>query len=174
MEEIAKAECGICTEPLSRKTIILTNPCGHMLCTACCTQLSKVWKEGCTGRKRCPVCRTILLNHLFAKPSLFNCSRLNNTSLFIWVPTSIFVRHNYGQTLLKCLSQRNFLKVFYYCFHMNISPSKLEKTLAPGWVDYYETRRSNLTCTICTLPIKFEMSFDVRCSHFIAPYAKYI
>ena len=137
-----------------------------MLCAGCSTQLSKVWKEGGIGRKRCPVCRTVLLNHLFAKPSLFNCSRLNNTSLFIWVPTSIFIRHNYGQTLLECLSERNFLRAFYYCFLMNASPSKLEDTLAPGWLEYYETRRSNLTCTICTLPIKFEMSLAARCGHF--------
>ena len=94
-----------------------------------------------------PVCRTILLNHLLAKPSLFYCSRLNKTSLFIWVPTSKFIRPNYGQTLLECLSQRNILKAFHYCFLMNTSPSKLENTLAPGWLEYY---KNNLTGTICT------------------------
>ena len=112
------------------------------------------------------MCRTVLLGHLFAKPALFHCSRLNTTSLFIWVPTSVYIRQNYPQSLLECLDVKNILKAFYYTFLMISVPSKLEKSLAPGWADYYETRRNNLSCTICSLPIKFEMAFVARCGHF--------
>ena len=145
---------------------MLTNPCGHMLCANCSTQLCKVWKENGTARKRCPICRTVLLSHLFAKPALFNCSRLNHTSLFIWVPTSVYIRQNYPQNYPQCLNEKNFLKAFYYTFLMNSVPSKLEKSLAPGWGEYYETRRNNLACTICGLPTQFEMAFVVRYGNF--------
>ena len=57
---------------------------------------------------------------------------------------------------------------------MNSVPSKLEKSLAPGWADYYETRRNNLSCTICSLPIKFEMAFVARCGHFFVLYVHHI
>ena len=133
IEELTKASCGICSESLNREQIVLTNPCGHILCVTCSTQLCKVWKENGTTRKRCPICRTLMLGHLFAKPALFNCSRLNSTSLFIWVPTSVYVRQNYPQSLLECLNERNFKKAFYYTFLLNSVPTKLEESLAPGW-----------------------------------------
>ena len=166
IEELTKASCGICSESLNREQIVLTNPCGHILCVTCSTQLCKVWKENGTTRKRCPICRTLMLGHLFAKPALFNCSRLNSTSLFIWVPTSVYVRQNYPQSLLECLNERNFKKAFYYTFLLNSVPTKLEESLAPGWGDYYQSRRNNLSCTICGLPIRFEMVFVARCAHF--------
>ena len=50
---------------------------------------------------------------------------------------------------------------------MNSVPSKSEKSLAPGWGEYYETRRNNLACTICALHTKFEKAFVARCGHFL-------
>ena len=152
----------------------MTNPCGHMLCAGCSTQLWKVWKEDGTDRKRWPVCRTVLLSHLFAKPALFNCSILNQTSLFIWAPTSVYIIHNYGQSLLESLNQSEKILESILLFPlMNSVPSKLEKSLATGWAEYYETRRNNLTCTICALPTKFEIIFVARCGHFCTLGAAY-
>ena len=49
---------------------------------------------------------------------------------------------------------------------MSTSPSNVERVLTPTWPQYYEDRKTNLTCTTCALPISFAQAFATKCGHF--------
>ena len=141
VEEFEKAVCCICKDNLHREQLILSNPCAHYFCASCACQLVKNWNEEGRQRPKCPICRSVLRDHRFAKPGLFSATRLHQCSLFIWVPTSTYIRANFNQSIIDALTSRNFIKAFYYSFLMSTSPSDVEKVLAPTWPQYYEDRK---------------------------------
>ena len=167
IEEFEKAACCICKEHLQREQLILSNPCAHYFCASCACQMIKIWNEEGRLRPKCPICRAVLRDHLFAKPGFFSATRLHQCSLFVWVPTSTYIHSNFNQSMVEALTSRNFTKAFYYSFIMNTTRSSdVEKVLAPTWSQYYEDRRRNLTCTTCNLPINFAQAFGTKCGHF--------
>ena len=107
-----KAECAICKDPLDQADIILTNPCGHLLCVECSCQLSRMWQDGAEPELRCPICRTILLEHKFTKAYAIRSSKMSSTSLFTWVPTSMYMNTNYEQLLIEALTNRDLGMAF--------------------------------------------------------------
>ena len=166
VEEFEKAVCCICKDSLAREQLILSNPCAHYFCAECACQLIKNWNEEGRQRPKCPLCRAVLRDHLFAKPGFFSATRLHQCSLFVWVPTSTYIHTNHNQSMIEALTSRNFIKAFYYSFLMSTKPSDGEKMLAPTWPQFYEDRKNNLSCTTCTLPISFAQAFATKCGHF--------
>ena len=57
------AECAVCKEALNQSELILTNPCGHLLCAECACQFSRMWQDGAEPELRCTVCRTTQVEH---------------------------------------------------------------------------------------------------------------
>ena len=141
VEEFEKAVCCICKESLLREQLILSNPCAHYFCASCACQLVKNWNEEGRQRPKCPLCRSVLRDHLFAKPGFFSATRLHQCSLFVWVPTSTYIYANYNQSMIDALTSRNFIKALYYSFLMGTTPSDAEKMLAPTWPQFYEDRK---------------------------------
>ena len=97
------AERAVCKDPLDQADFILTNPCGHLLCVECSCQFSRLWQDGAEPELRCPVCRTTLLEHKFTKAYSIRSSKMSATSLFTWVPTSMYMNTSYDQLLIEAL-----------------------------------------------------------------------
>ena len=118
---LEKAECAICKDALDQTDIILTNPCGHLLCVGCSCQLSRMWQDGAETELRCPICRTILLEHKFTKAYSIRSSKMSTTSLFTWVPTSMYMNTSYDQLLIEALTNRDLEMAFGCAFFLGKS-----------------------------------------------------
>ena len=100
------AKCCICLDLIEKDSIILTNPCAHWICANCVCKMLKIRKEGST-KKRCPMCRVLLVSNLFRKPCQYTMSKIIKSSIFAWVPTTEFIQENYDQMLIDSLMEGN-------------------------------------------------------------------
>ena len=166
MDIISKAECAVCKERLSKDQIHLSNPCAHFFCAMCACQLGKIWEEEGRLRRKCPMCRVHFQDHLFARPYSFTSTKLNYTSLFLWIPRTIFMKQNQGPTLIETLNKKDFDRAFYYMFILNTTPYPIEEKIAPGWTEFYNERKENMRCVSCKAGMPYDQAFAANCSHF--------
>ena len=160
------AECPVCKDNLDQTEIILTNPCGHILCADCSCQYSRMWQDGAEPHLRCPVCHTSLVEHKFSKPYSIRTTKMNATSLFTWVPTSLYVNTNYDQLLIEALTNRDFEMAFGCAFFLGKTPDEVENMIALQWGAYYQEHVGNMTCSCCKIDLPLARAFMSSCYHF--------
>ena len=115
-DEIFGATCALCKEKPGKSKLAMTNPSGHFLCLSCSCNQVRVWKEEGRDRRKCPVCRTILLDHMFATPISQSSTKLHETSLYVWVPTSLYIHENHNQSFVSSLTRKDFDAAFRSAF----------------------------------------------------------
>ena len=80
------------------------------------------------------VCRTILLDHMFATPVSHNSTKLHETSLYLWVPSSIYIHENLNHSFVSSLTKKDFHGAFRSAFLTDTTPSPVHNAIAPEWV----------------------------------------
>ena len=160
------AECAVCKDPLDQADFILTNPCGHLLCVECSCQFSRLWQDGAEPELRCCLCRTTLLEHKFTKAYSIRSSKMSATSLFTWVPTSMYMNTSYDQLLIEALTNRDLEMAFGCAFFLGKSPEDVKTMIAPQWATYYQQRANHLTCACCKIDLPLTRAFMSSCYHF--------
>ena len=165
-DEIFSASCALCKEKPGKSKLAITNPCGHFLCVSCTCDQVRIWKEEGRERKKCPVCRTILLDHLFATPVSYSSTKLHETSLYVWVPSSIYIHENHNQVFVSCLTRKDFDGAFRSAFLTDTAPIAVHNATAPEWLDFYNNKVANLKCGQCKLKLPLEKAFVALCGHF--------
>ena len=166
-DEIFNATCVICKEAPGKSNLVITNPCGHFLCVGCACNQIRNWKDEERERRKCPMCRTLLLDHLMAKPVSYSSTKLYESSLYLWIPSSIYIHQNHNQTLISALTKKDLHTAFRSAFLIGAKPEAIHNVLAPQWEDYYKDRVENLKCSQCKLHLPLDKAFVAICGHFV-------
>ena len=132
----------------------------------CSCQFSRLWQDGAEPELRCPVCRTTLLKHHFTKAYSIRSSKMSTTSLFTWVPTSMYMNTNYEQLLIEALTNRDLEMAFGCAFFLGKTPDDVETMIAPQWATYYQQRATHLSCACCKIDLPLTRAFMSSCYHF--------
>ena len=165
-ELMADASCAVCRDPLDKVNIIMTNPCGHILCSCCACQYVRIWQDEAEPNPRCPMCRQVLLDHKFTKAESIKISKINCTSLFIWVPSSMYTEINHDQKILEALTRDHMEIAFAYAFLLGRGPTHAEKIINPDWENYYYHHIENICCSCCYKELLPTEAFISLCHHF--------
>ena len=144
-------KCCVCLEPIDKNTIIMTKPCTHWICPTCSCKMIKIWKEEGTTKKRCPMCRVLLVSNLFTKQCQYTMIKIIKSSIFPLVPTTEFIQENYEQMLVDSLMAGNLQEAFKFSFIIKSKPTDVENTLCPLWPAFYHEKAKSLEC--CTWKI---------------------
>ena len=115
-------KCCVCLEPIDKNTIIMTKPCTHWICPTCSCKMIKIWKEEGTTKKRCPMCRVLLVSNLFTKQCQYTMIKIIKSSIFPLVPTTEFIQENYEQMLVDSLMAGNLQEAFKFSFIIKSNP----------------------------------------------------
>ena len=143
----------------------MLNPCSHFLCSQCAGKLYRMWRD--EGKeKKCPCCRVLLLQNLFAKPYIVNMTSHSKTSLFIWVPIIVYLKKEYENDLLSALSHNDLPDAFKCAFMLNSPPTDAQSLLCPEWKEYYRSRIASLKCSSCKAFFPNDQLFMSSCGHF--------
>ena len=113
------------------------------------------------------MCRTLLLDHLMAKPVSYSSTKLYESSLYLWIPSSIYIHQNHNQTLISALTKKDLHTAFRSAFLIGAKPEAIHNVLAPQWEDYYKDRVENLKCSQCKLHLPLDKAFVAICGHFV-------
>ena len=165
-DEIFGATCALCKEKPGKSKLAMTNPCGHFLCVSCSCNQVRIWKEEARDRRKCPVCRTILLDHMFANPISHSSTKLHETSLYVWVPTSLYIHENHNQSFVSSLTRKDFDAAFRSAFLTATVPIPVHNAIAPEWEEFYNDKVANLRCGQCKLNLPLKKAFVAICGHF--------
>ena len=76
------------------------------------------------------------------------------------------MKQNQGPSLIETLNKKDFDRAFYYMFILNTTPCPIEEKIAPGWTEFYNERKENMTCVSCKAGMPYDQAFAANCSHF--------
>ena len=113
------------------------------------------------------MCRTILLDHLMAKPICHSATKLYESSLYLWIPSSIYIHENHNQSLISALTRKDLAAAFISAFLVGTTTQTVHNILAPQWEEYYKARVQNLKCVQCKLRLPLDKAFMAMCGHFV-------
>ena len=129
--------------------ILMTVPCCHFLCGQCACNFVKIWSDNKDCEKKCPMCRNFLIDQIFAKSNQYIMTSMTQSTLFLWIPTFIYIGQNLDQLILDSLQQQNYDDAFRFSFLMNRGPNDIEKGFDKKWIDIYQEKKENLYCSSC-------------------------
>ena len=69
-------------------------------------------------------------------------SKLDATSIFVWVPTGTYINRNYEKDLVNNLTEGNLFKAFAAAFMLDYLPNDVDISFSNEWEEYYYARVS--------------------------------
>ena len=164
-DELQNMKCCVCSMDLEKDQIVISNPCSHFLCPDCAAELIRSWNlDG--RKKKCPMCRTILVEDLFNKPFGCNMTKSDSTAVFVWIPKGIYLKQNYEQDLLSYLTNNDLHMAFASAFMLDRLPNHLHMSFSTEWEEYFYQRMKDMYCSSCKLKIDIHLLFMTKCGHF--------
>ena len=108
----------------------------------------------------------IFIDQIFAKSIQYNMTSMTQSTLFIWIPTFIYIGKNLNQLIIESLQERKYDDAFKYSFLINRDPNDIEMGIDKNWSDIYSKQREKLYCSSCRSALSIEKTFSVTCNHF--------
>ena len=81
-DEVLTAKCCCCQDTLLMDDILMTVPCCHFICGHCACNFLKIWSDNPEYNKKCPMCRSLLIDQIFAKSIQYNMTSLTQSTFF--------------------------------------------------------------------------------------------
>ena len=138
----------------------MTVPCCHFLCGQCACNFIKIWSENAEYNKKCPMCRSFLMDQIFAKSIQYNMT------FFLWIPSFIYIGKNLNQLIIDSLEEKKYDNAFSYSFLLHRGPNDLEKGMDKNWSVIYHKKMENLYCSSCRSSLSIDKAFSTTCNHF--------
>ena len=144
----------------------MTVPCCHFICGQCACNFLKIWSDNPEYNKKCPMCRSLLIDQIFAKSIQYNMTSLTQSTFFLWIPSFIYIGKNLNQLIIDSLQQNKYDEAFRYTFLLHRGPNDTEKYLDKNWSDIYEKKKEKLYCSSCRSFLSIDKAFSATCNHF--------
>ena len=96
---------------------------------------------------------------MFVTPVSHSSTKLHETSLYVWVPSSIYIHEKHNQGFVTSLTRKDFHGAFRSAFLTDAVPITVHNAIAPEWQDFYNEKVANLRCGQCKLKLPLEKAF---------------
>ena len=166
IDEVLNAKCCCCQDILLMEDILMTVPCCHFLCGQCACNFVKIWSDNADTNKKCPVCRNFLIDQIFAKSIQYNMSSMTQSTIFLWIPSFIYIGKNLNQLIIDSLELKKYDDAFRYSFLLHRGPNDVEKGMDKNWSVIYHKKMEKLYCSSCRSSLSRDKAFSATCNHF--------
>ena len=146
--------------------ILMTVPCCHFLCGQCACNFIKLWCDNADYNKKCPMCRNLLIDQIFAKSIQYNMTSMTQSTIFLWIPSFIYIGKNLNQLIMEALQEKDYDDAFRYSFLLHRGPNDVENGMDKNWSKIYNKKRENLYCSSCRSSLSIDKAFGATCNHF--------
>ena len=144
-------------------------------CGQCACNFMKIWSDNAEVYKKCPMCRSYLIDQIFAKSIQYNMTSMTQSTFFIWIPTFIYKGKNLNQLIMDSLREQKYNDAFRFSFLLNRGPNDIETSIDKNWSGIYSKQREKLYCSSCRSALSIEKAFSATCNHFCCTiYSTYI
>ena len=120
IDEVLNAKCCCCQDTLLMDDILMTVPSCHFLCGRCACNFIKIWSENAEYNKKCPMCRSFLMDQIFARLIQYNMTSLTQSTFFLWIPSFIYIWKNLNQLIIDSLEEKKYDDAFRYSFRIEV------------------------------------------------------
>ena len=91
---------------------------------------------------------------------------MTQSTLFIWLPTFIYMPQNLDQLIIESLENKKYDDAFRFSFLLHRGPNDIEIGFDKNWNEIYHKKKENLYCSSCRSPLSIDKAFSTTCNHF--------
>ena len=117
IDEVLNVRCCCCQDTLIMADILMTVQCCHFICGECACKFIRMWSDNDKTNRKCPMCRNLLIDQIFAKSIQNNMTSMSQSTIFIWIPTFIYIKKKLEQLIVKSLEEKKLMTPFDFVFY---------------------------------------------------------